>query len=529
MVQWSLYIDIEGFAKTYEVGSQALISLGALMEGIYSLGSRCFVESPNRIFAHQVGDGFIIVGEFPKESLEDAISIAILLLRQITLAGGVGKAAISEGGFADVMGCYPKVVRSAASSGSGGAFPLGGGIMTVFPVMGTALINAYRLISRSGAPSGPLLLISKQDLPRLPQKLHAEVLGDYAIVDWVHASLPRVQELATSAQLTNPSAEITEQLLERYMKLNTLSQVWRANAIHYLHLAGIRIGTSASRGASGMTDDGEISRTLQPGESHYNHLIEYFKWLVGITFGAAAIVIGVGGFFFYRNISDMKADAKTEIAAAAESAHKEIIRIGEQASGVALGEARSRVEEAFRKEDVVSMVRAAAVRQVGPAIEERVDKELDRAGRQIQESIDTMGRIADLGVKMRLGLREAADQLKQLGSTSSNLDERRRAQRLYVSIAGDYESMELRQLGEAKSGALATFREDQGGNASDPLPELLKEISMGSDLNRISLAYLALRDVTGQRFAMFDLEAVEQWCRTDGSNCKWFGHSHRAP
>jgi hypothetical protein len=89
--------------------------------------------------------------------------------------------------------------------------------------------------------------------------------------------------------------------------------------------------------------------------------------------------------------------------------------------------------------------------------------------------------------------------------------------------------MELRQLGEAKSGALATFREDQGGNASDPLPELLKEISMGSDLNRISLAYLALRDVTGQRFAMFDLEAVEQWCRTDGSNCKWFGHSHRAP
>src|SRR5262245_65364511 len=113
------------------------------MKGILAIGSGR--ESPNRIFAYQIGDGFIIVGEFIRHSLEEPIAIAILLMRQIALAGGIGRAAVSEGDLADVVGCYPKEIREATRR-SHGAFPLGGGVMTIFPVMGTALINAYRLI-----------------------------------------------------------------------------------------------------------------------------------------------------------------------------------------------------------------------------------------------------------------------------------------------------------------------------------------------------------------------------------------------
>lgn len=157
MNRWSIYIDIEGFGSTYDNNSRALISLGALMEGIYLIGTRCFPESPDRLFAHQIGDGFVIVSEFGSKSLDRPLSIATLLLRRVLTHGGICKAAISEGDFADVKGCYPKSIRD--NSNGDGILSLGHGLMTIFPVMGTALINSHRI--HQSAPSGSLLVIDK--------------------------------------------------------------------------------------------------------------------------------------------------------------------------------------------------------------------------------------------------------------------------------------------------------------------------------------------------------------------------------
>ena len=59
--RWSIYIDSEGFDALYETDDQILLSLGDLMEGIYLIGPHCYLEKPDRIFAHQTGDGFAIV------------------------------------------------------------------------------------------------------------------------------------------------------------------------------------------------------------------------------------------------------------------------------------------------------------------------------------------------------------------------------------------------------------------------------------------------------------------------------------
>ncbi len=66
MERWAIHIDIEGFSATYENSAQGLYSLQALMEGIYFIGNKWRPDPPERIFAHQLGDGFIIVGEFGK-------------------------------------------------------------------------------------------------------------------------------------------------------------------------------------------------------------------------------------------------------------------------------------------------------------------------------------------------------------------------------------------------------------------------------------------------------------------------------
>ena len=236
MDRWSVYIDIEGFSATYALGSQPLVSIGALMTGIYNIGSRCYRESPDRIFAHQLGDGFIIVGEFGWPDLTQACSIAIALLRNVLVSGGAAKAAIAAGELADVTGCYPPVIREAHGQAHGGAFSIGGGLMTVLAVMGTALINAYRLLHADRTPSGPLLVVRRSDAPRLPQGVSSIEDHDLAVVDWLHGSYDHLDRLLKEAALLSPNPQQMKLAVQRYIAANALSGNWVANSRRYLRL-----------------------------------------------------------------------------------------------------------------------------------------------------------------------------------------------------------------------------------------------------------------------------------------------------
>jgi len=111
--RWAIYMDIEGFGALYETDDQVRLSLGDLMEGIYLIGSRCYFETPDRIFAHQTGDGFAIVSEFGEASLEVPAAVAIALMRHVSASGRLAKATIAQGDFGNIIGCYPASVRDA--------------------------------------------------------------------------------------------------------------------------------------------------------------------------------------------------------------------------------------------------------------------------------------------------------------------------------------------------------------------------------------------------------------------------------
>lgn len=234
MDQWSLYIDIEGFSSTYAKGTQALESLGALMESIYKVGSRCYAESPHRLFAHQLGDGFVVVGEFGWATLEQPVTVAIVLLRAVLQAGGLAKAAISEGEFADVVGCYPKTIQDLYERSCGGAIPLGRGLMTILPVMGAALINSYRLLHAKCTPPGPLLLLEEAKAGRLPPWVRAQAVGGFLAIDWIHSYSPALVDITRVAGLHTAEPSVLVGALRRYMESNDVSPKWRDNASRYL-------------------------------------------------------------------------------------------------------------------------------------------------------------------------------------------------------------------------------------------------------------------------------------------------------
>ncbi|MBN8733764.1 MAG: hypothetical protein J0L64_24730 [Acidobacteria bacterium] len=232
MERWSIFIDIEGFSALWEHDDQVLRSLGDLMEGIYKIGCRCYPNPPDRIFAHQLGDGFIILSDVSSDSLDVPIAISVALMRHVGAGGRFASSAITTGGFADIASCYPPSIRTAI--GDDGRVPMGSGMLTVFPVMGTALIRAYGLGKK--APRGSLLALKVSDKPRIPagfllQQPHE---SDIVLVDWIHSQSALVSHLQAEAGLRAPEARELERAVLGYCDDRNVPTRWRENTITFL-------------------------------------------------------------------------------------------------------------------------------------------------------------------------------------------------------------------------------------------------------------------------------------------------------
>lgn len=227
MDRWAINIDIEGFSQTYDSDPQAMVSLRALMDGIFKIGSECYPNSPERIFAHQLGDGFLIVGEFGSEKLQKPVAIAAVLMQHVLANGGAAKASISEGDFADIQGCYPESIRR-ANSRNGTVF-MGEGLMTTFSVMGTALINAFKLSGK--APSGSLLVTHEAYSDRLPEEVNATTISKQKLIsiDWIHSDFPISDDIQSQTDLGKPEVSELESGMRRYIDENSLRLEWKSN------------------------------------------------------------------------------------------------------------------------------------------------------------------------------------------------------------------------------------------------------------------------------------------------------------
>jgi hypothetical protein len=144
--RWGIWIDVEGFSNLWSAGDLALRGLTRLTSMIFAIGTRCFPEEPERLFAHQIGDGFYVASDFHELSLDRCAAIAVALMRGMTDIGCVARAAIAEGGLEDYSGCRPREVRAmAVRHGDTDVVSMEAGLMTLQAVMGQGIINAVTL------------------------------------------------------------------------------------------------------------------------------------------------------------------------------------------------------------------------------------------------------------------------------------------------------------------------------------------------------------------------------------------------
>lgn len=207
--RWAISIDIEGFSAHYECGEKgkdfAIFALGELMGSIFRVGEQCFPGTPEknfseRLFVHQYGDGFLVCSDFPEPDASRAIAIAVALMRHMMVSGYATKSAISVGDLSGIQGCYPKPMRDAAND----CVPMGMGLMTTIPVMGTALTRAYKLAARQ---RGAVLVLDKHliDLG-LPEGAKTRGAANNCI-DWISSELPLADLIANKSSLKIATAE----------------------------------------------------------------------------------------------------------------------------------------------------------------------------------------------------------------------------------------------------------------------------------------------------------------------------------
>jgi hypothetical protein len=213
MDRWGVYIDIEGFSAIYRRNKgRAIRALGDLMDALYKIGGSTFAKSHERLFVHQFGDGFVVVSDFPENTPERPLAICLAVMRHLIARGVATKAGIAAGDFGDFFHCYPSSIQAVAKDERYVA--LGEGLMTIIPVMGSALIESHEISSRR---RGAVLLVDVIIFSGLPPGVIARSTSPTAI-DWVHSDYPLVKGVCNLSALPYVDPATAEKHLRAYSK-----------------------------------------------------------------------------------------------------------------------------------------------------------------------------------------------------------------------------------------------------------------------------------------------------------------------
>jgi hypothetical protein len=264
-------------------------------------------------------------------------------------------------------------------------------------------------------------------------------------------------------------------------------------------------------------------------EQEYEHLISHFERLIRLTTIILTIVVtlvvGAGSLFFYKSVGDMKADAKTAVEEVKSSAQRDIAKAKDEVLDTVRAEAKKRVDEEFNSREITELVEAAAKHKVGRTIDRQIQEEVAVSVGRVQDQIIETTEIENLVIEIRLlGFRDAFDELTKRYKQSDDPGIRRTEKIVLDSVITDYDKVlvsTLRRDGRTAQQQLSAWVPRP---VDQPIPvstaNFVRVIRIDKDLNRVGLAFLALRDSTGVHFPMLDFDAIEKWCSENSKQCQ---------
>jgi|GEM_PF-1140404 hypothetical protein len=226
LIPWSLFIDIEGFRVLFEDEEEKVLwFLNNFMKNIIDIGIKGYPDDGERLFIHQLGDGFIIFPNIGDKDLLKPISIASVLMQLSAVNGGFLKAGISYGGHGDYSGCYP--LENCEKNGN--VIRLGSGLMTYMPVLGMGLIRAYQI---SECAIGPILIIDRKLTGFLEfNQFESRCYKNHIEINWLKISTHVFNDLVEKLSIELPTPESIKAKLKDYItSYPELSDLWKKAA-----------------------------------------------------------------------------------------------------------------------------------------------------------------------------------------------------------------------------------------------------------------------------------------------------------
>jgi hypothetical protein len=262
-----------------------------------------------------------------------------------------------------------------------------------------------------------------------------------------------------------------------------------------------------------------------PSEEEYKHLISHFERLIRLTTIIVALIVGAGSFFFYKSVGDMKDDERKVVESVKASAQNDVTKAKGEVLDAVRAEASKRVNEEFETNHITEMVEAAAKRKVGRAIDRQIQEEVAQTVTRLQDQIVETSEIANLGMQVRvIGSRGAFNELTSRYKKSDDPGIRRTEKIVLDSLTADFENVWIHNLGRDQRNAQQQLSMGLPTGPIQPIPtttaNFVRIIRTEQDLNGVCLGFLALRDSTGVHFPMFDMDAVEKWCKENSSKCQ---------
>jgi hypothetical protein len=252
-------------------------------------------------------------------------------------------------------------------------------------------------------------------------------------------------------------------------------------------------------------------------EIEYRNLIQFFKYVLAITYAAVLLLVAAATYLVGKSVSDAKSDASTAISSFRDSADKEIKQIGDQAALTAHDQAQKSIEQSFERGNIQQMIEGVARAKVGVAVDREIDKNLGARIQVLETEIADVGEVSNEGARLRLEFRPALEALLAKEHSPNK-------------AVGDYARSTLQLVG---SDFELRIRQAIGTNISVPMafqmrginppPKTMKDvmeiIRKSNDVYGVALAFMDLNETSGAQISVFDVPAAEKWCDEHKPRC----------
>ncbi len=226
----AVFIDVEGFGSLYgNESADSLWGLSDLMEGVIIIGRGAPEAGLARIFAHQFGDGFVIT-EDCNGGVGRMAAVAIALHQFVLIKSRhFCRSALEKGGLSDVMGCYPKAVTESGGS----TVMLGEGLLTITPVIGTALIKTYKLL---GDHRGSVAVVPAHYRNELEHGIVAIEENGVLYLNWIESVSDTLDRCRHILRIGRYNADALRVLFTKAAQRNDCPARWLERTEPYLRL-----------------------------------------------------------------------------------------------------------------------------------------------------------------------------------------------------------------------------------------------------------------------------------------------------